>query len=623
MAAAILKQRQAGLQAEPQAAEAPQGVGPMGVDYNANYAGGGIIAFAEGEKVKETYMGADGKVHYRNADRPPPSMGITDILKKAYSAIADPIANYNTDEARAARAANSASLRNFIGAQSDAASAAPPASASALIPDARTRPALPTDPEARSAEIRRRLAESQAAVAATQAERPQPQRRDVPEIPALRERTVPLAGPPAALPPLDDAQRQAMVADAQQRMQAGSRQGRAGILSATPGAAPAPAVARVPVVPGAAAAPADAAAPSTAAAPPAAPAGLPTAGVADPFAGITEFMKPFQDTANKTTKALYEEDLAAKKAMGLDNSEARQAYMKKAMDERANLDDQAYRTNQLRRAQMFAEMASTPGNTIVAAMVALKNRIPDMLQDVQDQRLARQQADKIIYDLGEADRLEKLGMFDKASTLKQEAIKNVMNLQAHVTTARASYAGHQLTSSATLGAAATNAAGNIESHRVAAKGNIDVANIQKSMHIAVENIRDKTRQELNAGRIEAKQQAEVDRSAKDVETLSLGLEKMRTNPSGRYARNQGLITAAAAQSGDAQIQEMAKAAKAENAEVDRQHRAQLTTAWGRMTAIAKKNLPDYDPGVNPYTPVLDNAAPAIPPPPPGAVRRMN
>jgi hypothetical protein len=139
----------------------------------------------------------------------------------------------------------------------------------------------------------------------------------------------------------------------------------------------------------------------------------------------------------------------------------------------------------------------------------------------------------------------------------------------------------------------------------------NVANIQRSMHIAVENIRDKTRQELNAGRIEAKQQAEVDRSAKDVETLALGLEKMRTNPSGRYARNQGLITAAAAQPGDSQIQEMAKAAIAENAEVDRQHRAQLTTAWGRMTTIAKKNLPDYDPGVNPYTPVLDNAAPTM------------
>jgi len=608
MAAAILKQRQAGLQAEPQAAEAPQGVGPMNVDYNANYAGGGIIAFAEGEKVKETYMGTDGKVHYRNADRPPPSMGITDILKKAYSAIADPIANYNTDEARAARAANSASLRNFIGAQSDAAPAAPPASASTLIPDARTRPALPTDPEARSAELRRRLAESQAAVAAAQAERPQLQRRDtLPEPPALRERTVPLAGPPVALPPLDDAQRQAMVADAQQRMQAGSRQGRAGILSATP------VVARAPVVPGPAApapapAPADTAA--TAAAPPVS-AGLPTSGVADPFAGITEFMKPFQDTANKTTKALYEEDLAAKKAMGLDNSEARQAYMKKAMDERANLDDQAYRTNQLRRAQMFAEMASTPGNTIVAAMVALKNRIPDMLQDVQDQRLARQQADKIIYDLGEADRLEKLGMFDKASTLKQEAIKNVMNLQAHVTTARASYAGHLATANATLGAAATNAAGNVQSHKIMARSAVDVANIQKSMHIAVENIRDLTRQELNAGRIETKQQDEVNRSAKDVETLSIGLEKMRANPSGRYARNQGLITAAAAQPGDSQIQEMAKAAKDENAEVDRQHRAQLTTAWGRMVTIAKKNLPNYDPGVNPYIPVLDNDAPTM------------
>ena len=51
MAAAILKQRQAGMEAKPQAAETPQGIGAMGADYNANYAGGGIIAFAKGDKV--------------------------------------------------------------------------------------------------------------------------------------------------------------------------------------------------------------------------------------------------------------------------------------------------------------------------------------------------------------------------------------------------------------------------------------------------------------------------------------------------------------------------------------------------------------------------------------------
>jgi hypothetical protein len=131
------------------------------------------------------------------------------------------------------------------------------------------------------------------------------------------------------------------------------------------------------------------------------------------------------------------------------------------------------------------------------------------------------------------------------------------------------------------------------------------------MHIAVENIRDKTRQELNAGRIENKQQLEVDLVAKNANDLSIGLEKMRANPNGRYARNQGIITASAAQTGDAQVQEMAKAAKRENDEIDRQHRAQLTTAWERLVAVAKKNLPSYNPGDNPYTPVLENAAPTM------------
>jgi len=100
MAVAILKQRQAGMDARPQMSAAPEGVGPMGVDYNAGYAGGGMIAFAKGKEVdaeeaarlaKQTEMyvlGAKLAADQRDADRlealakQPASKGIPALLDR-------------------------------------------------------------------------------------------------------------------------------------------------------------------------------------------------------------------------------------------------------------------------------------------------------------------------------------------------------------------------------------------------------------------------------------------------------------------------------------------------------------------------------------------------------------
>jgi hypothetical protein len=282
MAAAILKQRQAGMNAEPQASEAPQGVGPMGVDYNAGYAGGGIIAFARGREVP--------------------------FIASANDA--------NAGEAEAKKAM-----------------------ASGIVPAAVT-PVVPVpanDANAGEAEAKQAMAKG----------------------------VVPASAP-------------------------------AGILAAPP----------VETDPGRAA-----------------------------IADAKKAMEPFTTIANKTTKQLYEDELADRKALGLDNSEAKQKLMQQQMAERANLVAENERTNLLRRAKFFAELGSTPGNTLVAGLVALKNQIPDILQDAKDQKLARQQADKAIFDLEESMRMEKLGVYDKADVKKQSAIKTMADLQASLTTA--------------------------------------------------------------------------------------------------------------------------------------------------------------------------------------------
>jgi hypothetical protein len=330
MAAAILKQRQAGLQTEPQTAAAPEGVGPMGVDYNANYAGGGIIAFAKGKEIPF-------------------------------------IASANDDVAGETEAKK--------------------AMASGIVPARAVVPIPANDANAGEAEAKQAMASG----------------------------IVPARAP-------------------------------AGILAAPP----------VETDPGRAA-----------------------------IADAKKAMEPFSAIANKPTKQLYEEEFADRKALGLDNSEAKQKLMQQQMAERANLSDEAYRTNQFRRAQFFAEMASTPGNTLVAGMIALKNRIPDILQDSKDQKLARQQADKAIFDLEESMRMEKLGVYDKADARKQAAIKTMADLQASLTTASVQQAssekqllGTQTTSAGNVAASAARDAAGIQQQLISERSAKTVADIK-------------------------------------------------------------------------------------------------------------------------------------------------
>lgn len=106
----------------------------------------------------------------------------------------------------------------------------------------------------------------------------------------------------------------------------------------------------------------------------------------------------------------------------------REAYLKNAMAEKANLADEAYRQKQMRLAEFFASWGSTPGPTLVAGMSALKKSIPDMINDEKESKKLRREADKIIYDLNEATRLENKGDDKEAYTRKMDTVKRAEEL---------------------------------------------------------------------------------------------------------------------------------------------------------------------------------------------------
>lgn len=104
-------------------------------------------------------------------------------------------------------------------------------------------------------------------------------------------------------------------------------------------------------------------------------------------------------------------------------------YRKQVMAERANAKDEAERQRHMRLAQFFAKWGSTPGPTIAAGLNALEKTIPDLISDEKEQKKARRELDKIMYDIDNSIRLEKLGDMKEARALKEKAADRAMSLQ--------------------------------------------------------------------------------------------------------------------------------------------------------------------------------------------------
>jgi uncharacterized protein YicC (UPF0701 family) len=75
-------------------------------------------------------------------------------------------------------------------------------------------------------------------------------------------------------------------------------------------------------------------------------------------------------------------------------------------------------------AEFFAMWGSTPGNTIVAGLNAMKNKIPDFIADKKDATKIRRDIDKSIAELDRVDYLEKSGRFDEAGKLRETSKKH-------------------------------------------------------------------------------------------------------------------------------------------------------------------------------------------------------
>jgi hypothetical protein len=148
---------------------------------------------------------------------------------------------------------------------------------------------------------------------------------------------------------------------------------------------------------------------------------MPTAGIKLPNTSPFGIQEPVDPDANKTIA-----QIAADKAAYMGPNVGAQEARAKLMSERANAVDEARRTSALRMAEFFGAWGSTPGNTIVAGLNALKNKVPDLISDMKEETKIRRQIDKDISEIEKIERLEKAGNYEEASKRKAELARNAV-----------------------------------------------------------------------------------------------------------------------------------------------------------------------------------------------------
>lgn len=166
---------------------------------------------------------------------------------------------------------------------------------------------------------------------------------------------------------------------------------------------------------------------------------------------LDQYIERTLKEANAPEKSVSE--LAAERRAYIGPDEATAKERSRLMAERVSAKDEATRQNWMRMAEFFAAWGSTPGNSIVAGLTALKAKVPDFISDAKEQKKILKEIDGSIYGLDKVERLEKAGEFDKATELKQKMSADLKGKVGNIIT----FAASNLSSQRSLEAAKARA----------------------------------------------------------------------------------------------------------------------------------------------------------------------
>jgi hypothetical protein len=145
--------------------------------------------------------------------------------------------------------------------------------------------------------------------------------------------------------------------------------------------------------------------------------------IPDTFKGI---LADTQTRAARSISDIRKEKQAEYEAAGVSqrDPEVRANLMK----ERANAEDEARRNRYLQAAAFFARWGSTPGETLAAGLIAVRERIPEIVEGEKEAKKVRMEINKSIASLDEATRLETIGEIDAAAAVKEKDAEKMQAL---------------------------------------------------------------------------------------------------------------------------------------------------------------------------------------------------
>jgi len=140
---------------------------------------------------------------------------------------------------------------------------------------------------------------------------------------------------------------------------------------------------------------------------------------------------------------------------------------KEMVDKRlAGLPAQEYTQNKLAQAQFFVGLANNPGGILRGGLKSAEENLPKLAQLRSDQAKIRENYATIQASIAEADRLDKLGMFDKAEAIRENAVKLQGENARNAATIAGSEANSRRQAEASIRGQEINAAGNLAVERL-------------------------------------------------------------------------------------------------------------------------------------------------------------
>ena len=133
-----------------------------------------------------------------------------------------------------------------------------------------------------------------------------------------------------------------------------------------------------------------------------------------------------QARADRSIPEIMKERQAAYEAAGI--AQRNPEERANLMQERANAEDEAKRNRWLQAAAFFAKWGSTPGSTLAAGLVAVRERVPEIVENEKEAKKIRMDINKSIASLDEATRLEKKGQIDEATAIKEKDAAKMQDL---------------------------------------------------------------------------------------------------------------------------------------------------------------------------------------------------